>query len=309
MPVAASGGLHLAVLSCPVHSTSVTRGAGVQPWGRPTAATCRPTRTAPGFPGAGGVRCGVRAHGPRLRRPAGRRRDVPPACRPSGGRRTRSSARSCRWCPSRWGSAPFRPRCSWTGGAGCARSPSWALGLEPRRGGGGSGPEFRPTPHRSRGSRRRRGRLRPRRRGAPGDDVPPCPPGDRPRCVPGSGAAGRDAGSGPRRRGRSAMGVARGVLGLRASRAGRGLLFLRVRDYPTVRLDAATGARSAAARCCGSCSGPGPGRPGTRAALSSWWSSRRSTRGCPASCIARTACRSTGRRRPPHWSSSPGSPA
>ena len=86
------------------------------------------------------------------------------------------------------------------------------------------------------------------------------------------------------------------------------LLFLRVRDYPTVRLDAATGVRTAGGVLrelfrARSGSGGYVGSAVQLVVVSTLY------RGCPASCTARTACRSTGRRRPLHWSSSPGSPA
>ena len=73
------------------------------------------------------------------------------------------------------------------------------------------------------------------------------PASDRPRSVPVGGASGRDAGCGPRRCGRGAVGWRAAFWVLAPPGLAVALLFRRFRDYPTVRLDGATGVRSA--RC------------------------------------------------------------
>jgi hypothetical protein len=173
---------------------------------------------------------------------------------------------------------------------------------------GGRGAELWSAPHGPRRSGRRRGRLRSGCRGTPGDEVPACPASDRPRSVPVSGASGRDAGCGPRRCGRGAVGVARGVLGPRAPRAGRGPV---VPPLPGLS-DGAAGRRDRR---------PLGAARGARAVSVPVWVSRIRGRGCPAGGgiddlhvapqPAAPRLRYAGRPGvwPPRWSSSPGSPA
>jgi len=118
----------------------------------------------------------------------------------------------------------------------------------------------------------------------------------------------RDAGCGPRRCGRGAVGVARGVLGPRAPRAGRGPV---VPPLPGLS-DGAAGRRDRR---------PLGAARGARAVSVPVWVSRIRGRGCPAGGgiddlhvapqPAAPRLRYAGRPGvwPPRWSSSPGSPA